>query len=154
MSHTKRLPLIPLGLLVSALLSTAACQTTTMAGGSAGPSVTVRDQPVTNGTVTIARVVSDGPGWLMIHAQANGGPGPILGNAEVSDGVNRNVEVTIDITRATPVLYAMLHTDAGQVGVLEFPGPDAPVTVEGKVVTPSFDTNVSGEPMPGSSQGY
>ena len=121
MSHTKRLSLLPLLLPAAAVLLIAACQTMNTGGGPSGPSVSVRDQSVAGGTVTVARVVSEGPGWLMIHAQANGGPGPILGNAEVKDGVNRNVKVTIDLARATPVLYAMLHTDAGQVGVLEFP---------------------------------
>ena len=158
MSHTKRLSLLPLLLPAAAVLLIAACQTMNTGGGPSGPSVSVRDQSVAGGTVTVARVVSEGPGWLMIHAQANGGPGPILGNAEVKDGVNRNVKVTIDLARATPVLYAMLHTDAGQVGVLEFPGPDAPVAVAGQVVTPAFRATVSSafdvRSSSGSSGGY
>ncbi len=153
MIHTKRMPLLPVVLLVPAVLLIAACQTMNTGGSPTGPSVSVRDQSVAGGTVTVARVVSQGPGWLMIHAQANGGPGPILGNARVSDGVNRNVKVEIDLSRATPVLYAMLHTDAGQVGVMEFPGPDAPVVVAGKVVTPSFTATASNPSMSGSSSG-
>ncbi len=155
MTDTKRRPLAPLAPLAAVFLLIGACQTMTPAGGTATPSVTVRDQPVRGGTVTVARVVSDGPGWLMIHAEENGGPGPMVGVARLKDGVNRNVKVTIEPAQATPVLYAMLHTDAGQVGALEFPGADAPVTVAGRIVSPSFDTTprVSGGAMSGSSSG-
>jgi plastocyanin len=48
---------------------------------------------------------------------------------------------------ATTTLYAMLHTDAGQVGTWEFPGgDDAPVRVGEQVVSPAFNLQVaSGE---------
>ena len=108
------------------------------------PSVTVSDQPITNDTVTIAKVVNNGPGWIAIHADNNGAPGPVLGHAAVKDGENDNVVVTLAAAGRTPTLYAMLHTDAGVVGTYEFPGPDVPVTVNGAVVTPAFKaTNVT-----------
>jgi plastocyanin len=103
------------------------------------PSVTVADQEIVDGTVTIDEVVSDGPGWLVIHAQADGKPGPILGYSAVSDGTNADIKVEIDAAQVTETLYAMLHTDAGELGAWEFPdGPDAPVTVDEQVVTPAF----------------
>ncbi|GAB4539881.1 MAG: hypothetical protein Kow0063_29070 [Anaerolineae bacterium] len=111
-----------------------------LASAQMTPGVTVGDQAIVNGVVTVEKVVSQGPGWIVIHAQAEGKPGPILGYTQVADGENSNVQIQIDATRATPVLYAMLHTDAGQVGVWEFPGgPDTPVTVDGQVVTPPFN---------------
>lgn len=103
------------------------------------PSVMVMDQEIDTGKVIIAEVVSDGPGWLVIHAQADGKPGPVLGYAAVSDSSNINVAVVIDESSATETLYAMLHTDAGIVGTYEFPGEDGPVTVDDKVVTPPFN---------------
>jgi len=112
--------------------------TATVAFAQVTPSVTVNDQAVQDSTVTIAQVVSDGPGWIVIHADQNGAPGPVVGHAAVSDGENNNVVVTIDTAQATSTLYAMLHTDAGTVGTYEFPGADGPVSVEGQVVTPSF----------------
>jgi hypothetical protein len=108
------------------------------------PLVTVADQAVRDGTVTIAQVVSNGPGWIVIHADANGGPGPVTGYAAVKDGVNVNVVVKIDTAKATPVLYAMLHTDAGTVGTYEFPGADKPVMVDGKMVSPPFSSTALG----------
>jgi hypothetical protein len=100
--------------------------------------VSVNDQKAVMGAVSIAEVLSNGPGWLVIHADRNGAPGPVIGYAAVSEGLVKNLAVKIDETKATPVLYAMLHTDAGKVGVYEFPGPDVPVMVDEKMVSPAF----------------
>ncbi len=111
------------------------------------PSVVVDDQAISGGTVTVAEVISNGPGWIVIHAQADGKPGPILGYAPVADGVNENVTVQIDAANATETLYAMLHTDAGEVGTFEFPnGPDTPVKVGDAIITPHFNA-MSGSEM-------
>lgn len=111
----------------------------TVEAGSLTPAVSVIDQEINNGTVTIAEVISDGAGWLVVHAQADGKPGPILGFSPVLDGANQNIVVEIDEAGVTQTLYAMLHVDAGEVGTFEFPeGPDGPVVVDDKVVTPAF----------------
>jgi predicted lipoprotein with Yx(FWY)xxD motif len=103
------------------------------------PAVTVNDQDLENGSVTIVEIISDGQGWIVIHAQADGKPGSILGFSPVSSGENNDVVVEIDTSQATETLYAMLHADAGEMGEFEFPdGPDEPVNVDGQVVTPSF----------------
>lgn len=103
------------------------------------PSVMVEDQEIDTGKVTIAKVVSEGPGWLVVHAQVDGKPGPVLGYAAVADGENNTVAVEIDESKATETLYAMLHTDAGAASTYEFPGEDIPISIEGKVITPSFN---------------
>lgn len=102
------------------------------------PSVTVNDQAIENDSVTIQQVVSQGPGWLVIHADDNGSPGPVLGHSAVTDGVNENVVVQLDAAGRTETLHAMLHTDAGTEGTYEFPGADTPVTVDGNVVNVPF----------------
>ncbi len=116
----------------------AAAPSDTPAPAAIIPSVTVADQEIVGGAVTIARVVSAGPGWLVVHAQKDGAPGPVLGYSAVKEGDNANVAVLIDATKATGTLYAMLHSDAGTVGTYEFPGSDGPVSVDGQVVTPAF----------------
>jgi predicted lipoprotein with Yx(FWY)xxD motif len=102
--------------------------------------VTVQDQALgADNTVTIESVTSAAAGWLVVHAQADGGPGPVLGFAPVGAGENSDVVVEIDPAGATEILYAMLHVDAGNAGEYEFPGPDVPATdAGGNVVTPSF----------------
>lgn len=102
------------------------------------PSVTVENQPIKNGTVTVADVVSDGPGWIVIHRDEGGAPGTVIGYAAVESGDNQNVQVEVDVAQATDTLYAMLHTDAGQQGTYEFPGADSPVEVDGEVVVQQF----------------
>ena len=143
-------------LLAIGILILAACQPIVPEGEAMGaqapasdamtPMVTVEDQPITDGAVTIAEVVSNGPGWIVIHKQADGRPGPIVGYEAVSDGANQDVAVQVDAAAATETLYAMLHTDAGDVGVWEFPdGADVPVKDEaGNVITPPF-TVLAGE---------
>jgi predicted lipoprotein with Yx(FWY)xxD motif len=126
---------------------------------SVTPGVTVHDQSVSAGKVVIDKVVSNGPGWLAIHFQRpDGTPGDEIGYAAVKNGVNQNVVVTIDPSKATPVMYAMLHVDKGQVGTYEFPGVDTPVMVSGLMVDPTFKTNLTsanaaqspGAPQPSS----
>jgi hypothetical protein len=132
MSHTRKLFGLGMALLMLVVLAP-------LAAAQMTPSVTVGDQAIVNGVVTVEKVVSEGPGWIVIHAQADGKPGPILGYSPVADGENSNVSVAIDATGATGTLYAMLHTDAGQVGTWEFPGgPDTPVKVGEQIVTPPF----------------
>jgi len=105
------------------------------------PSVTVNDQFTLGSTVIIERAFSDGPGWVVIHTDNEGAPGPVAGFRHLKPGENRNIIVPIDTSVATPTLYAMLHTDTGEIGVYEFgtvEGADGPVSVDGNVVTPAF----------------
>lgn len=106
--------------------------------GGLRPSVSVMDQAIEDGMVTVPEVVSDGQGWMVIHADDDGSPGPVIGQAQVSDGVNRDVSVEIDVEMATETLYAMLHADTGEMGAYEFPDADPPVQVEGNVVVKPF----------------
>lgn len=102
------------------------------------PAVSVNDQAVLDSRVTIAEVVSRGPGWLVIHLDADGKPGAVVGYAAVKDGINREVVVAVDAKRVTGGLFAMLHTDAGTIGTYEFPGPDVPVVAAGGMVNVPF----------------
>ncbi len=133
MLHTRTFAGVVLSLVVVlALVPLAAAQEPT-------PSVTVNDQPLFNNRVQIAQVTSNGPGWLVIHADQDGKPGPILGYSPVANGDNQDVTVTVNAGAATPTLYAMLHVDAGQIGNYEFPGADAPAKAGDQVVTPPFN---------------
>jgi len=102
-------------------------------------SVTVNTQDVVDNVVTVASVNSKGPGWMTIHTDLNGTPGPVIGFTPVVNGETVNVQVTIDPAKATPVLYAMLHIDSGILGIYEFPGADVPAKNDaGMMVSPSF----------------
>src|SRR3970040_2068646 len=49
-------------------------------------SVEVGDQPIENGTVTVAKVNAVADGWLVIHIEAEGKPGAVIGYAQVPAG--------------------------------------------------------------------
>jgi hypothetical protein len=102
------------------------------------PSVVVQDQSLVDSRVVILKVVSATPGWIVIHSDNAGKPGPVVGYAAVRSGENLNVVVAVDAKKATPVLYAMLHVDEGVVGGYEFPGADKPTMSMGMMVSPAF----------------
>jgi len=109
-----------------------------------GNSVEVADQVSLNGSVTVPSVTTDGPGWMVIHIDNDGGPGPVIGQTHLAPGHHSNVRVAIDVAQATPVLYAMLHVDDGEAGVYEFgsvEGADAPATNDGGVVVAPFTSH-------------
>ncbi len=109
------------------------------------PSVSVSDQDASGGTVTVDEVVAAQLGWMVIHAQADGAPGPVIGFSQVQEGTSNDVSVEIDLDAATETLYAMLHVDAGTAGTYEFPGDDGPAMADGSVVVTPFSVTLPQE---------
>ena len=106
------------------------------------PSITNPRQNIEDGTVVVDKVVMNQDGWVVIHAEDGGQPGPVIGYIEVPEGVSTEVVVQVVPEEISPTLYAMLHVDDGSEGEFEFPeieGVDTPVTVDGEVVVTSFD---------------
>jgi heme/copper-type cytochrome/quinol oxidase subunit 2 len=103
-----------------------------------GPRVSVENQTIVESRVVIAKVVSEDPGWLVIHTEADGKPGKVIGYIPIKAGRNINLSLPVDATKATDSLFAMLHTDAGIAGLHEFPGPDAPFQFDGSTVMSLF----------------
>lgn len=100
--------------------------------------IDAHDQFVDGDTVTIASVTVQVDGWLVIHSDNNGAPGPVLGQERVLAGTTNNVDVTLQADGRTEVLFPMLHTDTGTAGEYEFgivEGADPPVVVRGVVAT-------------------
>lgn len=102
------------------------------------PAVTVSDQELADGTVVVDSVTAADAGWMVIHADADGSPGPVIGHSAVEAGLNENVEVALDTDSVTSTLYAMLHLDNGTAGEYEFPDADPPVRVDDQVVVVPF----------------
>jgi plastocyanin len=101
-------------------------------------SVRVSDQELQEGKVVIETVVAAEQGWIVIHAESDGAPGPVVGFSPVNPGSNSNIEVELDLEAVTETLFAMLHVDAGVIGQYEFPGPDGPVQVGESIVNVPF----------------
>lgn len=108
------------------------------------PAVTASDQQSDGTSVTVDNVVAAVSGWMVIHSDENGNPGPVLGQAQVEAGSTDVVVVTLDnplIGDAT--LWAMLHVDEGEAGVYEFPGADVPVIANEMIVMAPFAVTIA-----------
>jgi plastocyanin len=89
--------------------------------------------------VVIPAVRSAADGWIVVHSDNGGAPGPVAGFAPVAAGANHEIAVELDPAVATETLHAMLHVDAGTAGEYEFPGDDGPVQdADGNVVMLAF----------------
>ena len=102
--------------------------------------VDVDDQFVSNiRSVTIANIVAQQDGWIVIHATDK--DGTVLGYTPIKAGLNQDIIVDLskaDPTKITENLTAMIHIDAGIIGKYEFPGADIP---------PSLGAGIANEPF-------
>ena len=110
---------------------------------SGTPWVVIQDQSSDGTKVVVEKVISNGLGWVVIHIQDGGKVGPDIGHAAVADGITENLEVKLKEGMATEVMYAMLHIDAGEVGVYEFPGADVPEVGLPEDIFPEFTITVT-----------
>lgn len=83
-------------------------------------------------SVTVSAVDLEGveQGWITIHRDLDGEPGPVVGSLQVEEGTSSDVVVQLDEDVATGDYWPMLHVDDGEVGTYEFPaveGADLPV---------------------------
>ena len=101
------------------------------------PSIAVEEQKVENDNVVVTRLFLDKSGYVVIHKVADGKPGAVIGNSELLDGENSNVNVKVSDYENENELIAMLHYDDGD-GNYEFPGDDTPTKVDDKVVLQKF----------------
>lgn len=118
------------------------------------------DQSLMNNSVVV-HAVSDVGGWLVVHADNNGQPGAVLGQAMLIPGTNPNVVVPLAVEGVTPVVWPMLHVDDGAVGTYEFDGQsglDNPVVVNDQVAMASANltdaptvVDLSGTPLANES---
>lgn len=101
-------------------------------------SITINDQLSLDGNIIIESVTSASPGFVVIHVDnGEGAPGSVIGSLLIREGTSNNLSMRIDAAEATPILFAMLHEDTGELGEYEFgsvEGVDLPVSVDDAVV--------------------
>lgn len=98
----------------------------------------VADQFLDGDIVNIPAVTMAVPGWVVIHSDNDGAPGPVLGQTLVQPGTTTNVTVPLAAEGRTSVLWPMLHVDDGTAGTYEFDGSsglDNPASAGGVVAT-------------------
>jgi|FLYL01.1.fsa_nt_gi predicted lipoprotein with Yx(FWY)xxD motif len=117
-------------------VSTSTTTTEAPAGPPTGPaSVVFSDQESDGTTVLVSEVELPAAGFVVIHADADGAPGPVIGHSDLLPaGASRDVEVTLDRPLSdTAVVWPMAHIDTNQNGVYEFDPPT--VAVDGPATT-------------------
>jgi LPXTG-motif cell wall-anchored protein len=142
-------PVIVGGNIVMKQIAVTAPAAAAPAPAAAADAVDVSDQPVTNSSITVANVTASVDGWIVAHLDEGGKPGKVIGNTAVKKGDNKNV--AIKLSEAVAVggkLWPMLHIDAGAIGTYEFPGPDAPVIVDGNIIMKQITVTAAGAAAP------
>ncbi len=100
------------------------------------PAEVVFDAQESDGTsIVVASVTLPAPGFVAVHGDGDGGPGPVIGHsALLPEGTSIDVVVALDEPLAGPAtLYPMAHIDANANGEYEFLPPD--LTVDGPART-------------------
>jgi len=107
------------------------------------------DQPIKNGSITVAEIYASQDGWIVAHLDEGGKPGKVIGNTAVKKGESNNVVIKLsEDVPAGGKLWPMLHIDAGAIGTYEFPGPDAPVIVNGNIIMKQIAVTAAGAAAP------
>lgn len=120
-------------------------------------SISVDDQALEGNMLTINNLNISEDGWVVIHRD-NGSGGPVVPDIisvpkQVSAG--ESTDVTVQLKDGVNLedgetLWAMLHTDDGEIGMYEFDGSnglDMPITeTDGTPVMDSFMVSVMSDP--------
>lgn len=118
-----------------------------------GPSEIAFSPQVSDGsTIVIDSVNLPAPGFIAVHADADGKPGPIVGHSDLLPaGTSTDVTVTLDapLTESAK-LFPMVHIDMNGNGEYEFFPPDtttdAPGTfADGSIAVVAAEVTVAGE---------
>jgi hypothetical protein len=102
--------------------------------------IEVTDQKLQENKVVVARVSMPKQGWLVIHGDVRGQPGPILGKVPLNVGEFTDVPVVLIVPPKSEKVWAMLHVDEGKLGLYDF-GVDGPLEQGGSVVMMPFRAN-------------
>lgn len=98
-------------------------------------SITADDQTSDGTQVVVASATIVGSdGFIVVHRDADGAPGEVVGHAPIPEGTSTNVTVTLDEPVETGLYWPMIHIDAGELGTYEFPGDDVPLKVDDQIV--------------------
>ena len=144
----------------AALSTSAAASTSSGAGYGSGAASSSAATPAATGTLTAMDQTGDGKsvvvasvelkagtqgGWIALHMDVGGKPGPVKYQVAVPAGMSTNVTIPTPGGIATGAYWPMLHLDDHAIGTYEFPqvsGADLPVMAGGMVVMKKITVTV------------
>ena len=101
------------------------------AAPAASGSVQAQDQTSDDSSLRVAQVdLGIDQGFIGVHMDLDGKPGPVVGVAQVEKGTSEDLVVRFDEPVASGAFWPMLHADDHAIGTYEFPkvaGADLPV---------------------------
>lgn len=118
---------------------------TTQAGPAISPAEVVFEAQESDGSaIVVASVTLPAPGFIAVHANADGAPGPIIGHSDLlPEGTSADVTVVLDTPlESTDLLFPMAHIDMDGNGQYEFMPPDS--AVDGPAMTDDGEVAVVG----------
>ena len=116
----------------TAVTETEAGTTSTAAAVPTAPATIEADDQSSDGsTVTVASVTLPAAGFIAVHAEADGAPGPVIGHSDLlPQGTSTEVEITLDEPLSgTATVFPMAHVDANDNGQYDFEPPDVTTDV-------------------------
>lgn len=116
----------------AATTTTSVAPGTTAAGPATSPAEIVFEAQESDGSsIVVASVTLPSQGFIAVHANADGSPGPIIGHSELlPEGTSTEVAVDLDTPlESTDLLFPMAHIDMDENGEYEFAPPDAAVDI-------------------------
>lgn len=132
--------------------TTEAAPTTAEEGPAISPADIVFEAQESDGrSIVVASVTLPSPGFIAVHGNADGAPGPVIGNSELlPEGVSTDVVVEFDSPlEATDMVFPMAHIDMDGNGVYEFMPPDNAVDIpatkaDGSVAVVGAEVTIAG----------
>jgi len=118
------------------------------AAPAATGTLTAVDQNSDGKSVAVASVDLKGGGkggWIALHSDLNGKPGPVKYFVAVPDGASSNVTIPTPDGIPTGAYWPMLHIDDKVIGTYEFPqvaGADLPAMANGMIVMKKITVTV------------
>lgn len=104
------------------------------------PVIEVAEQAVgEDGVVRVDSVLLPQDGWLAIHGEVDGRPGPLLGVVPVPAGRHEAIAITIPWRDGTPTLYAALYADNGEPLRFDYQAEDEALLASGEPVVTPFE---------------
>lgn len=116
-------------------------------------SIEATDQVGATTSLTIDRVVAPADGWIVVHKDADGSPGPRVGLKRVEAGTSTDVTVELDTEMLSEKVFVALHADNGNEEVFDFDmrdklgSDDQPFFVDGEEVAIAIKVRSFGVPV-------
>jgi hypothetical protein len=143
---------ISLSCVVAAAAFVMAAAASAQTGG--GNQIVIRAQETNSGQIVVDTVIAAQAGWLAIYTDTSVNTLYLVGWVPIHAGTNTGLKVDVnnDVVEPYAELWAVLHVDRGEMGLMELPRIDGPAQNNGQIVMAGFATQARpGVPAPASA---